>query len=63
MAVTRQSIKGNESISGVSSRVLHVLDSFVDSPAPGSNANALTFDELKRIEKGRRAILLRVSYS
>ena len=61
MAVTRQDVKANQKLSGVSTRVLNVLDTFGKGGAFEKNANALPFDELKYIEKGRRAILLRVS--
>ena len=61
MAVTRQDVKANQKLSGVSTRVLNVLDTFGAGGAFEKNANALPFDELKYIEKGRRAILLRVS--
>ena len=62
MAVTRQDVSANQNLSGVSTRVMNMLDSFGAGAGSSANANALPFKELKRIEKGRRAILLRVSY-
>jgi hypothetical protein len=61
--VRKHSVRFNHEVSGVSTRVLNVLDSFgVDTGIVNKNANALPFKELQRIEKGRRAILLRVRF-
>jgi hypothetical protein len=60
--VRRHTVRFDHEVSGVSTRVIKVLDSIGASDSKNQNANALTFKELKRIESGRRAILLRVSF-